>query len=219
MMKMMFEQAQWFTQLWTDMAVRMAGASFAADPTAPPPEAARQTRTAMFQAMSKTADDYMRMPQFLQMVKQSMDLATTCRKQMNDFLTEMHHNAQGIAKQDIDQLMLSVRHLETRVLDGMEQICGRMEEMSQRIAALESVRGIPTPVPTSAVRGDAASAVSPGPSIGSSGSGDENATKVAKRPPRRPRDDDPKRIDEEFRGPAGPFPTSRDWPSSQRDQD
>jgi hypothetical protein len=84
------------------------------------------------------------------MMKQSMDAAITFRKQVNDFLTSLHHNTQGIARQDIDSLMLSVRHLETRVLDRLEQITERIEQIDKRLSAIEATGNeAPPPAPQS----------------------------------------------------------------------
>ena len=85
----------------------------------------------------------MRSPQFLEAMKQSMDQAVSFRKQMNDMLTGMQHNLQGVARQDIDSLMLTVRHMETRVLESMDEIGSRLESISRRLDALEHAASPP----------------------------------------------------------------------------
>lgn len=136
-MSSIFDQAQLFTKLWIDYATKVASASMRSEPDATPHDTARNVRSAMFEAMTQTADQFLRSPQYLEMLKQSLDMAMGFRKQMNDFLTRMHHEAQGTARQDVDSLMLSMRHLETRVLDCMENLTAKLESISRRLDALE----------------------------------------------------------------------------------
>jgi len=136
-MNSFFEQAQLLTRLWMDTATKMAAAGLRQDPQAAPSETARAYRSAVLDAMTASFDQYMRSPQALEIVRQSMDAAIGFRKQWNDMLTRMHHEMQGTAKQDIDSLLLSVQHLETRVLDCMEQLSSRLESISRRLDALE----------------------------------------------------------------------------------
>lgn len=136
-MSSVFEQAARFTEIWTDFATKMATSGMTVDPGSTPPEAAQQVRGAMLSAMSHYADDFMRSPQFLEMMRQSFDAAISFRQQLNQFLTSAHHNMQGIARQDIDSLLLSVRHMETRVLDRMEELSSRLDEIGKRLETLE----------------------------------------------------------------------------------
>jgi hypothetical protein len=131
------EQARQFAEQWTGFAAKMAAAGMTFDPRSAPPEIARQMRGAGFQALSQYAQEFMRSPEFLGLMKQSLDASLTFRQQLNEFLTNLHHGAQGVARQDIDSLMLSVRHMETRVLDRMEELSGRLDNISQRLDALE----------------------------------------------------------------------------------
>lgn len=122
-----------FTRMWADFAGKMAmsGLSFAPDATAP--EAARQIRNSIFEAMTHYCDEYMRSPQFLEAMKQSLDATMLARQQFNAFLTRMHHEMQGTAREDIDALMLTIRHVETRVLDRMDELTVRLDELTRRL--------------------------------------------------------------------------------------
>lgn len=84
-----FEQTAAFTRLWQDMMTKMWGAGMSWQPTQPPPEAARMFRGNLFQAMSQAMEEAMRSPVMLEWMKQSMDTASTWRKQWNDLLTRM----------------------------------------------------------------------------------------------------------------------------------
>lgn len=131
------QQAQAFAQMWTDFASKMAGAGFSFGADATPPEAARHVRDAMFQAMAQYCEQYMRSPQFLESMKQSMDTAIEFRKQLNDFLTRAHHEMQGVARSDVDALMVAIRRAETRVLARIEDITARLEELGDRLDKLD----------------------------------------------------------------------------------
>ena len=132
-----FEQAQRFTELWADLVSKIASAAFAGSASSTPPEVARQIRSAVFQSMSQSTEDFLRSPMFLAMMKQSLDATLACRKRMDEFLTAMHHNTQGIARQDIDSMMLLIRHLETRILDRIEGISTRMDTICKRLEEIE----------------------------------------------------------------------------------
>ncbi|MGE5609097.1 MAG: hypothetical protein ACM359_07570 [Bacillota bacterium] len=132
-----FEQTRQFTEMWTEMASKMMSASTAYEPGASPPDAARQVRSAAFRSMSQFAEQFMRWPQFLTAMRQSMDAAATIQKQINDFMTSMRHNTQGVARDDIDSVLQSVEHLETRLLDRLEDLSDRLDNLSRRLAAAE----------------------------------------------------------------------------------
>ena len=138
-----FEQAQQLAGMWMEMATKMATAGMAFRQDQTPPEVAREVRDATFTAMGQAADKYMRSPQFLSMIKASLDASIGWRKQFNQMLTEAHHNVQGVAKQDVDTLTLAVKHLETRVLARVEEIGAQLEEINRRLAAVEAEKASP----------------------------------------------------------------------------
>jgi hypothetical protein len=149
-----FGQAQRFATSWMDCASRMAQTGMAFDTSRAPPELARQMRTMVFAAMAQYAEQFMRSPEFLEGMKRSLDAAITFRKQMNGVLTAMQHNAQGVARQDIDSLMLTMRHIETRVLDAITEVSGRLDDLTRRLDGLENPPAEPagdTPAATAPV--------------------------------------------------------------------
>jgi transposase len=126
-----------FTRMWSDFSSQMmkAGAAFTPDHT--PPEAARDMRAAMFRAWSDYCEQFMRSEEFLKMMKQSLSASIEARKQLNEFMGRAHHEFQGVSRQDVDQMMLSMRHMERRVVDALERLDDRLEALDQRIEALE----------------------------------------------------------------------------------
>lgn len=123
--------AQSFTKMWADFASRMAQAGMAFSPGDAPPDAARAMRDAALGAMGEYCEKLMRSPEFLETLKQSMAASIEMRKQLNEFLGRMHHEMQAPSRQDVDQLMLALGHLEHRIVD-------RLERLEDRLGGLES---------------------------------------------------------------------------------
>ena len=136
-MNQSFEQAQQLTNLWLNFATQMATAATGVKPGATPPDAASSVRRNIFDTLSKSTEEYLRSAPFLAMMKQSLETSIAWRKQLNDLLTDAHHNAQGVARQDIDSMLLAVRHLEQRTLDRLEQISQRLDALEDGDAARE----------------------------------------------------------------------------------
>lgn len=134
---------QWaaFQKIWTESFMKMfqLGATFS--PEGAPPEFARQMRSSILQAMAKSWDEFLRSPQFLEGMKQWMDNAIAFRKMSNDFLTRARHEEQALAREDLDTVMLTVRHMETRILDRLEAVGAHVKQLQEQMNALESARG------------------------------------------------------------------------------
>jgi len=56
------------------------------------------------------------------------------RKQMNEMLGNWQHSMQAASRQDVDEIMLSIRHLEQRLVDGLERVSSQLEALSARIS-------------------------------------------------------------------------------------
>lgn len=126
------QNAEIFTKFWTDFANKMGAAGFAVAPGATPPDATRQVRGAIFKAMGETCDEFMRSPQFQEMMKQSLASSIQFRKQLNEWLGEMQHGFQGTSRQDVDELMQVMKHLEHRMSDGFERLSARLGNLEKR---------------------------------------------------------------------------------------
>jgi len=133
-----FNQAGRLMELWGEMATRMAAAGMTANPQSPPPEAARRVRASVFQAMSQFADQFMRTPEFLGMMKQSFDASLQLREQSNEMLTRLHHELQGVARKDVDSLLKGVHQVESRVVDRLDDVVAQLEKINRRLDALEA---------------------------------------------------------------------------------
>src|SRR3954453_18065235 len=114
----------------------MKTAGLSGDPAAGPPEAARRVRGAVFQALGESADQYMRSPQFLAMTKQSLDGAIALRKQWTEFFPQFLHAGEAVARRDVGDVMQSLRQVESRVVDRLEDVCGQLDEVGEKLDGL-----------------------------------------------------------------------------------
>ena len=135
----MLNQSQQFFEMWADLASKMATAGMSVAPDAPPPQAARQMRAAMLEAMSQYADQFMRSPQFLEFSRSSLDASLQAREQFNEFLTKLRHDLQGVARQDVQSMLSGVHQMERRVIDRLDQIDKRLTELESRL--VDSAKG------------------------------------------------------------------------------
>jgi hypothetical protein len=136
-----FDAAQTMANIWLDSLARMSTAAMAGQPEAGPVEAGQQARETVFSSMTQYTNAYLRSPQFLQMMKQSLDASIAFRKQMNDWFTSLHHSTQSVARQDVDSIQLAVRQAERRTLDRLEDVAERLDQITLRLEKLESCAG------------------------------------------------------------------------------
>lgn len=132
-----FPGADMFTRAWSDFASQMMKAGVAFTPDSAPPQAAKEIRSAMFKAWGDYCDQFMRSPEFLDMMKQSLSVSVQARKQLNDFLGQVQHDFQGASRQDVDQLMLSFRRLERRIVDEMERLTDKLGDLATRLDQIQ----------------------------------------------------------------------------------
>ncbi len=118
-----------FMRMWMDMFSKMPGGNGSAETF--PTDAARQMRDNYLQSLSRQSEEFMRSPQFLDMMKQSTDAAIAFRQQVNEMLVRTHHALGGVAKPDVDGLLMAVRRCETRVLDKLDELSARIETLEK----------------------------------------------------------------------------------------
>jgi hypothetical protein len=125
------EQAAAFQKIWLESASRMMQAGFAMGPNSAPPEVLRQLRSGIFQALAETWEEFMRSPQFMEGMKQWMETAISFRKISSDFLAKARNEMQAPSRDDVDTIMLNIRHIEKRLLDRIEELSAEVREMKQ----------------------------------------------------------------------------------------
>ena len=123
------EEAAAFQRIWLETISKTMQAAFTLSPESPPPEILRQIRGGIFQALAESWDRFMRSPQFLDGIKQWMENAISFRKLSNELLSKARNDLQAPSRSDIDTIMLTVRHMEKRLLD-------RIDDLSNQVAAV-----------------------------------------------------------------------------------
>jgi len=124
------EQAAAFQKLWVDSASKIVQAAFTITPNSPPPEIMRQIRAGIFSALASSWEEFMRSPQFLESMKQWMENAITFRKMTTDFMARVRNEMQAPSREDIDTIMLNIRHLEKRLLDRLDELENQVNAMN-----------------------------------------------------------------------------------------
>jgi hypothetical protein len=124
------EQAAAFQKIWFDSMAKVMQAAFTTPPDSAPPELLRQIRNGILQALTEAWNEFLRSPQFQESMKKWMEQAVAFRKMSNDFMAKARKEMQAPTSSDIDAIMLAVRHMETRVLDRLEEVEKQVNELS-----------------------------------------------------------------------------------------
>ena len=132
------DQIAAFQKIWAESLTKMMQATFAMSPNSAPPEVLRQMRSGLFQALAQSWDEFMRSPQFLEGMRQWMESAINFRKMSNEFMARVRNEMQAPSREDIDNIMLSVRHMEQRLLDRLDELSGKIHQANGRPAASET---------------------------------------------------------------------------------
>ncbi len=125
------EQAAAFQKIWMESASKIMQAAFTMGPNSPPPEILRQIRSGIFQALANSWEEFMRSPQFLDGMKQWTENAISFRKLTNDFMAKVRNELQAPSRDDMDSIMLSIRHVEKRLLDRIDELSAQLGQRGQ----------------------------------------------------------------------------------------
>lgn len=136
-----FNQASAFQKMWTDSFLQMADVWSSSSPGKPPPESIREMRAGMLKVLTESWDEFMRSPQFMEGIKTSMDGILSARKMAAEAMTRGHHEAQAPAREDINGILLAIRHMERRLLDRIEEVETGVMAVGKRIDSLETKSG------------------------------------------------------------------------------
>ena len=131
-----------FQKIWTDSISRLMQTAFTFGPDSPPPEVMRQLRSGMFQALAQSWDEFMRSPQFLDATRQWMENAIAFRQMTNDFMAKVRDETRSPGRDDLESIMLSVRHLEKELSARIEQLSKQVNDLDSRLDQRKA--GVPT---------------------------------------------------------------------------
>jgi hypothetical protein len=124
-------------QLWWDFVSRSAEAGMAFPPGNLPPDAARAARSEIFRGWAQGWQEFMRSPEFLAGMAKAMEAGLKARQQWAELAGQAQHEAQGVSRQDFDQLMRTLRRFEEHTGDSLEQLAAGLADLSARLKKLE----------------------------------------------------------------------------------
>jgi hypothetical protein len=133
----MFDQVAAFQKLWMDSFTEMAGVWSQFSAGSPPVDEMRKMRGGMLKVLAETWDEYMRTPQFLEMMKASLNGALDLKRMAREGMNRVHEQFENPSKQDVDDVLLAIRHVERRLLDRLEGLDDRVANLNERIDNLD----------------------------------------------------------------------------------
>ena len=128
-----FDQVAAFQKLWTDSFANMASVWSQVSPGSPPSDEMRKMRGGMLKVLADTWDEYMRTPQFMEMMKASLNGALDLKRLASDGINRVHEQFKTPSKEDIDEVLLAIRHVERRLLDRLEGLDDRVAKLDEKI--------------------------------------------------------------------------------------
>ena len=128
-----FEQAAVVQKLWMDSAAKITGVFSQFSPVSPPIEEARKLRSGLLKVLGESCEEFMRTPQFMEMMKTSLNAALTMRQFQRAGMDAIHDQFETPDKEDIDGILLAIRHVERRLLDRLEDLDERVTCIDRRI--------------------------------------------------------------------------------------
>ena len=132
-----FEQAAAFQKLWMDSFADMAGVWSQFSPVSPPSDEMRKMRGGMLKVLAETWDEYMRTPQFMEMMKASLNGSLDLKRMARDAMNRVHEQFENPSKEDIDGVLLAIRHVERRLLDRLEGLDERVANLDEKIGKVD----------------------------------------------------------------------------------
>ena len=128
-----FEQVAAFQKLWLDSFGKMADVWSQYSPGSPPIDEMRKMRGGMLQVLAEIWDEYMRTPQFMEMMKASLNGALDLKRMAREGMNRVHEQFENPSKEDIDGVLLAIRHVERRLLERLEGLDDRVANLDEKI--------------------------------------------------------------------------------------
>src|SRR5208282_3584738 len=123
-----------FAKLWSDSCARLMQAAMSHSPETAPPELLRQIRSGLMQALTQSWEEYLRSPQFLEGMKQTMEQAIAFRKFSTELLTKTRHATEGVAHDDIESLRAVLSQMESRLARQIDALAAQTSQLAEGLA-------------------------------------------------------------------------------------
>jgi hypothetical protein len=128
-----FDQVTAFQKLWTDSLANMASVWSQFSPGSPPTDEMRKMRGGLLKVLAETWDEYMRTPQFMEIMTASLNGMLDLKRMARDGMNRVHEQFENPTKNDIDDVLLAIRHVERRLLDRLEGLNDRVANLDEKI--------------------------------------------------------------------------------------
>src|ERR1700756_1432528 len=127
-----FDQVAAFQKLWADSFANMTSIWSQFSPGSPPSDEMRKMRGGMLKVLAETWDEYMRTPQFMEMMKASLNGTLDLKRMARDAMNRVHEQFENPSKENIDDLLLAIRHVERRLLDRLPGVLKRGGDLGKK---------------------------------------------------------------------------------------
>ena len=131
--------AQPFVEFWSEYAKQADGAAKQFLDGIDGAANLKTLQRRWFDAVSKSADAYMRTPLFLQAMKQNTDASVKLKQQADDLASEFARNANIPTAGDISGLFERLHSIEEIILGRLGRIDERLEAIEEKIGSGEVV--------------------------------------------------------------------------------
>jgi len=141
------KQTAAFQKIWMESMSKGMQAACTLSPGASPSELLLKIRSGIFSALTQSWEEFMRSPQFLEGMQKYMEHSVGMRKTTNDLFGKLRNEFQSPSREDVDTIMVSVRHIEKRLLDRVDDLSAQVHSFTNsqgKSAAALSVKGKPT---------------------------------------------------------------------------
>jgi hypothetical protein len=132
-----FDQVAAFQKLWIDSFANLAGIWSQFSLASPAFDEMRKMRSGMLKLLAETWDEYMRTPRFMEMMKASLNGALDFKRMARDGINRVHEQFENPSKEDVDAVLLAIRHVERRLLDRLEGLDNRVANLDEKIDKVE----------------------------------------------------------------------------------
>lgn len=146
------EQGMAFQKIWMESITKGMQAAFTVSPTSPPSEIMLHIRGGIFKALAQSWEEFMRSPQFLEGIQQTMEQVVTFRKMSKDFLGKARNEMQAPSRDDVDAIMRGMHHMESRLLDRVEELAGQFKSVSERVDKVAAMAAQPAQAAAAAAK-------------------------------------------------------------------
>ena len=132
-----FKQAAAFQKMWMDSMSGMTRVWSEYSPQNPPPDELKKVRNGVLRAVSQSWDDYMRSPEFLETMRDTMNNSIQWKKWTKENSSKFHAAMGSASKEDMQGVMVAVQHVERRVLDSLDEMRSKVAGMKSELEGIQ----------------------------------------------------------------------------------